>query len=129
MRKIILLILIMSIIISCGDYRKTKSGYLIKGNSKIIFNGADKNLNDKSIVSGFVYSKDTKEFIEQAYVKIGTLKFITDKNGYFIANVEPGIYSVSANFIGNCEEKIADLKVEKNKRIIIVFELGTAVIQ
>ena len=128
MRKIITTVLLIIITVGCGDYRKTKSGYVIKGNSKIIFNGIDKSLNEQSAISGFVYSKDSKEFIEQAYVKIGTQQFVTDKNGHFNAIVEPGMYTVSTNFIGNDEEKVTNLKVEKNKRIIIFFELGTAVI-
>lgn len=129
MKNILSLIILTIILFGCGDYVRTKRGYIIKGNSKIVFNGVDKQLNNKSIISGFVVSKKTNEFIENAFVKIGTQKIQTDKNGFFITTIEPGIYSVSSNYIGNNEEKINDLKIDKNNRLIIIFELGTSVIQ
>ena len=66
-----------------------------------------------------------KEFVEQAFVKIGNQNYITDKNGYFNAIIESGIYTVSTSYVGNTEEKISDLKVVQNTRTIIIFELGT----
>ena len=128
MQRIIILILLVLIMISCGDYRKTECGYTIKGKSEIVFNEIDNSLNEKCLISGYIYSKDMKEFLEQAYVKIGNQEFKTDKNGYFNAKIEPGKYTISTNYIGNNEAKINNLKVEKNHRIILIFKLGTAVI-
>jgi uncharacterized membrane protein len=124
-RNIFLLILLASLIFSCGDYRRIKSDHFIKGKSEIVFRGIEKNLNGKTAISGYVYSKDMKEFVEQAFVKIGNQNYITDKNGYFNAIIESGIYTVSTSYVGNTEEKISDLKVEQNTRTIIIFELGT----
>jgi len=124
-RNITSLTLLASLLFSCGDYLRNKSDNFIKGKSEIVFRGIDKSLNGKSAVSGYVYSKDMKEFIEQAYVKIGDKDFKTDKNGYFNAIIESGKYTVSTNYIGNTEEKITDLKVEQNTRTIIIFELGS----
>ena len=126
--KIISLALFLIFLISCNSYHKTKDGYTIKGQTKIVFNSIDKSLNSKSIVSGFVYSRDTKEFIEDANVKIGENQFITDKNGFFKALITPGIYTVSTKFVGNKEEVLKKLIVKENHRLIIIFELGTAVI-
>ena len=124
-RNISSLILLASLLFSCGDYLRNKSDHFIKGKSEIVFRGIDKTLNGKTAISGYVYSKDMKEFVEQAYVKIGTQDYITDKNGCFNAIIESGKYTVTTSYIGNTEEKITNLKVEQNTRTIIIFELGT----
>ena len=124
-RNIFLLILLGSLLFSCGDHRRIKSDHFIKGKSEIVFRGIDKSLNGKTAISGYVYSKDMEEFVEQAFVKIGDKDFKTDKNGYFNAVIDSGKYTVSTSYIGNTEEKITDLKVEQNTRTIIIFELGS----
>ena len=123
-RNISSLILLASLLFSCGDFLRNKSEHFIKGKSEIVFRGIDKSLNGKTAISGYVYSKDMKEFVEQAYLKIGDKNFRTDKNGYFNAIIESGKHTVSTSYIGNTEEKITDLKVEQNTRTIIIFELG-----
>ena len=120
--------LFLIFLISCSPYHKTNDGYTIKGKSRIVFNSIDNSLNSKSVVSGFVYPRDTKEFIEDANVKIGENEFITDKNGFFKALITSGTYTVSTKFVGNKEEVIKKLIVKENHRLIIIFELGTAVI-
>ena len=127
MRKYILAFLTLIIIFSCGPYRKTKHGYKIKGETELVFNGTDKSLNEKCLVSGFVYSRDTKDFPVSAIVKINEFETKTDKNGYFNLIVEPGIYKISTDYIGNNEEKIVNIELEKNTRLIIMFKLGTVV--
>lgn len=126
MKDKILTILFLVLIVSCGTYRETKHGYKIKGNTEIIFNGTDENLNGKSLITGFVYSRDTKDFPEKAEVLIGGQKTWTDKNGFFSLIIEPGIYNISTNYIGNNEEKLDRFELKKNKRVIILFELGTS---
>jgi hypothetical protein len=125
MRKSIITFLILIIIVSCGPYRKTKNGYKIKGKTEIIFNGTDKSLNEKCLISGFVHSRDTKDFPISAKVKVGEYETETDENGYFNLIVEPGNYKISTNYIGNNEEKIENVELKKNTRLIIMFELGT----
>jgi hypothetical protein len=124
MKNIFLLILLALLLFSCGEYLRTKNHHFIKGKSEIVFKGIEKSLNDKSAISGYVYSKDMEEFVEHAFVKIGDQDYKTDKNGYFNAIVDSGRYTVSTSFIGSSEEKITDLKVEQNTRTIIIFELG-----
>jgi hypothetical protein len=126
MRKYILAFLILIITVSCGPYRKTKHGYKIKGKTEIVFNGTDKSLNEKCLISGFVYSRDTKDFPISAIVKIGEFETETNENGFFNLIVKPGIYNISTNYIGNNEEKIENVELKKNTRLIIMFELGTA---
>lgn len=53
----------------------------------------------KTAISGYVYSKDMKEFVEQAYVKIVDKDLKTDKNGYFNAVIESGRYTAQALFL------------------------------
>ena len=124
-QRSIILFIILVITISCGDYRKTNSGYTIKGESKIVFNELDNSLNEQCLISGFVYSKDMKEFLSQAQVKIGNHEYTTDKNGYFSAKVEAGKYTISTKYLGNNESTIKNLNAEKNHRIIVIFKLGT----
>lgn len=126
MRKFILGFVILIITVSCGPYQKTKHGYKIKGKTEIAFNGIDKSLNEKCLISGFVYSRDTKDFPESANIQIGEIKTTTDKNGFFSVILEPGTYNISANFIGNNEGKLKNIELKKNTRLIIMFELGTA---
>jgi hypothetical protein len=125
-QHIIIGFLILITIISCGPYRETKHGYKIKGETKMIFNGIDNSLNEKCVISGFVYSRDTKDFPESANIQIGEIKTTTDQNGFFSVILEPGTYDISANFIGNNEEKLKNIETKKNNRLIIMFELGTS---
>ncbi|MDZ4147200.1 MAG: carboxypeptidase-like regulatory domain-containing protein [Flavobacteriaceae bacterium] len=125
MRKHILVFLILIISVSCRPYRKTKDGYKIKGKTEIIFNGTDNILDGKCLISGFVYSRDTKDFPISAKVKINEFETETDENGFFKLIVEPGTYKISTNFIGNKEEQIENVELKKNTRLIIIFELGT----
>lgn len=126
--RIYIALLYLILLVSCNDYMKTSSGYKIKGETKIVFNNFEKALNDKSVISGFVYSKDSKKFLESANLIIGNTGTITNKKGYFEIEVEPGFYDITAAFVGNNTEKVKKVKVEKNKKIIIIFELGTSVI-
>ena len=126
MKNKILAILFFVIMVSCGTYRESKHGYKIKGNTEIVFNGKDVRLNGKGLISGFVYSRDMKDFPEKAKVVIGEQETWTDKNGFFRMLIEPGTYDISANYIGNNEEKLEKIKLEKNNRLIILFELGTS---
>ena len=125
MKKHILVFLILLITVSCGPYRKTKDGYKIKGKTEIVFNGTDNSLDGKCLISGFVYSRDTKDFPISAKVKINEFETETDENGFFKLIVEPGTYNISTNFIGNNEEKIEKVELKMNTRLIILFELGT----
>jgi hypothetical protein len=125
MRIYILAFLILIITVSCGPYRKTKDGYRLKGKTEIVFNGIDKSLKGKCQISGFVYSRDSKYFPISASVKIGKFETETNENGFFNLIIKPGIYNISANYIGDNEEKIEKIELKKNTRLIIMFELGT----
>lgn len=93
----------------------------------MIFNGIDNFLHEKCIISGFVYSRNTKDFPESVNIQIGEIK-TTDKNGFFSVILEPGTYDISVNFIGNNEKKLKNIETRKNNRLIIMFKLGTSVI-
>lgn len=128
MRKTIITLLVLFTFFSCGTYLKTKDGYKIRGKSKIVFHGLDKTLNEKSKISGFVYSQDSKEFLISANVKVGKFETTTNENGFFEIIVKSGVYDISTKYLGNTEQKIEGFKLKKNTSVIIVFELGTEAI-
>lgn len=115
-------------ILSCQTYRKTKHGYKISGETKIVFNETDKSLNGESLITGYVYSRDTKKFLGKAEVLIGQKYTLTDKNGFFSLKIKPGVYDIKTNYVGNIEEKLEKFELKKNNRIIVIFELGTSVL-
>ena len=129
MKTKVIIILMCALIISCGDYRQTNSGYKIKGKAEIAFNQIDESLNGKSLVTGYVYSRNIKEFLAGAVVKIGNQECRTDKNGYFSTEIISGKYIISTNYVGHNEESINNVSVEKSHRIILIFKLGTTAIE
>ncbi|MGB0892245.1 MAG: hypothetical protein ACPGUU_07825 [Flavobacteriaceae bacterium] len=131
MNKTFKILFVFSLIFSfsaCNSYKKTKYGYKIKGKNKIIFNGIDKSLKENSSLSGFIYLKDDKVFPDYAKIIIGETILITDKNGFFEVNVKPGVYDIIAKCLGHNDEIIKGFKLEKNNKVIILFELGTEAI-
>ena len=126
MKKILLALFMLIFISSCGPYRKTKDGYRIKGKTEILINKEDQSLNGKSIISGYVYSRDMKLFAPNATVVIGEEKVFTDQNGFFSLEVQPGNYNITADFMGSNKENINQFLVQGGKRVVILFQLGTS---
>ncbi|MGQ9819393.1 MAG: TonB-dependent receptor [Candidatus Kapaibacteriales bacterium] len=82
-------------------------------------------MGDNSLVSGFVYDKETKEPLPGATVfiegtKIGTL---TNKLGFFALNdIPPGKYKLIITFIGY-ERYSEQINIEKNSSLRLSFYL------
>ena len=110
----------------CGT---TKTGNRVKSHTKIIFNKTDLSLISKSIISGFVYSIDTKEFVAYTFVHIGDKIVKTNSDGFFALEVLAGNYDVKATCVGNDDGVIQNLKVDEKSRVIILFELGNSTIK
>jgi len=119
-------IFFITMLFSCGTYRETKHGYTIKGSAEIVFDATDKKLNGRSLITGYVYSRSTQDFPENAEILIGMKSTLTDKNGFFSLIVEPGSYDISTNYVGNIKEKLEQIELKKDHRIIVVFQLGTS---
>ena len=109
-------------------YRETLHGYKIKGEVRTVFNGKDSLLNGQGEISGFVYSRQRKQFSHIAKVTINGNEISVDEKGYFSSKLEPGEYTIVAKSLGDTTETLENVEVERNDRIIIIFELGTAAI-
>lgn len=125
MNKNFLVVLLLIFIASCGPYRETKNGYRIKGKTEILINKEDQSLDGKSVISGYVYSRDMKLFTVNATVVIGDEKVQTDRNGFFSLEVPPGKYNVMADYMGSNKERLNQLIVQGGTRVVIFFQLGT----
>ena len=51
---------------------------------------------------------------------------MTDQEGFYKYEVNPGIYSVECFYIGHITEQTKEIKIQSGQRVIIIFELGTS---
>ncbi len=121
------IVLILTLFSSCAHVCKTKDGMRING--KISFKTFhDNDLNDKSIIQGYAYSRHSKIFLKNARILLDNDRELeTDSNGFFQTNVNQGKHTIECRYVGNNDLKSKQIDIKKGDRIFILFELGTRI--
>lgn len=86
-------------------------------------------LNQQSAITGVV-KDDTGEVLIGASIRIASLNkaTITDVNGKYRLEVEPGEYTVECLYTGYATQKITQVKVNKDAETILNFKLTTSTV-
>jgi hypothetical protein len=107
----------------------------INGKSELV-SVADTMLNDSAIFVGYAHWIDlpvnyTFQGPFEIWIDNETKKSASDSVGYYFIKTFPGTYTIKCQSIGNewsqLIEEMANIKIEKNKKIRIDFSFGTSV--
>jgi len=124
----LIIIAIVFLNCSCNDRN------IIEGKSELV-SVTDTALNDSIIIEGSVWIKNGvgdypyESLPFEVWIDNSTLQASHDSTRNYIIKTLPGTYSINCQIVGNKDERfverINNLKVMKNQKVIINFYLGS----
>ena len=126
----ILAVILLITLSSCHLYRKVRfDDTYIKGTVEITSREINKNLNEKVVLHGYVYSLVDSIPLKGANVWINETKIgvATDENGYFKIETEPRECIIKFSFVGHNEESSKEIILYSNEVILLTARLGTTI--
>lgn len=125
------MIILFVFLTSCQTYRSIRFGVIYnKGQIEINSREISGNLNDRTVIHGYVYTlEDTFPTWEtRVWVDKSEDAILTDRNGYFRIETTQNKCKIKFSYVGYTEEKLKLTTLEKNEIISVTVRLG-AIIQ
>ncbi len=117
--------LLMSTIYSCKSHGIADHSIRLEGNIEVLHHSRDRSRGGKAVLEGFVYSRDTQQYLLGAVITIqDSIDLFSDDKGYFYFEGQAGRYQIRCKYAEHHELTLSSVKVRENERILFFFTLG-----
>lgn len=122
-----LVILLSLSFYACQKQGLSPSAVRVEGNIEVLLHSKDRSRQGQIVLEGFVYSRDTQQYLLGAVITIqDSIDIYTDEKGYFFYQGSPGKYQIRCNFSSHHKLHLSSVKVRENERLLFLFTLGSS---